>query len=662
MANNEESLIRQIETTEKRYYAKPEDKEKIVKDIKAGGDWRNIETPQRVLRRMVSLGMCDIAGDILGKEEVTESLDSAFQPGEKVSLLERIMQENDLISVRFLHIGAEVSRAVGKILIRLRGRTVGYGTGFLISPRLLMTNNHVLENMDTASESMVEFDYYERNTGATSPTVIFKLEPHRFFHTDRDLDFTIVAVAERSSTGYSLPERGFIPLIAESGKALVGEPVNIIQHPNGEPQQIAIKSNTITRCLDNFLHYETDTEPGSSGSPVCNMQWELAALHHSGVPKRDPQNRILLRDNTPWDGKRSTMYQISWIANEGVRISSIVQFLRQLLKKYSGPKQEILEEAVVRESSHCTVPLKMTNEPHKETVQKIHQSIRTTDDEDLDKLTPEEIAKIVSVLEDQSLEITFEEAAPGDVLVAEGDSWFDYGLAGLDIIDCLKRYHNYRIYNVAKAGDTLDNMAWGSEYDRRWRPTRPPIEETLEAVRRYQPKVVLLSGGGNDFAGTELLGYLNHKSSGLEAIRRSFTSFAINEYCKKAFEKIMESIWLIDNNINIVVHGYGYPVPDGRAVIRLLGFSFVGPWLRPSFCAKGYFDRTERESIMRELMDMFNDMLEKLALSDQRKRIHYINLRTLIKREDWENELHLHNSSYKRVSDVFNTVIRSITG
>lgn len=65
---------------------------------------------------------------------------------------------------------------------------------------------------------------------------------------------------------------------------------------------------------------------------------------------------------------------------------------------------------------------------------------------------------------------------------------------------------------------------------------------------------------------------------------------------------------------------------------------------------------------MRELMDMFNDMLEKLALSDQRKRIHYINLRTLIKREDWENELHLHNSSYKRVSDVFNTVIRSITG
>jgi hypothetical protein len=67
--------------------------------------------------------MCDIAGDILGKEEVTESLDSAFQPSEKVSLLERIMQENDLISVRFLHIGAEVSRGVGKILIRLGGRT-----------------------------------------------------------------------------------------------------------------------------------------------------------------------------------------------------------------------------------------------------------------------------------------------------------------------------------------------------------------------------------------------------------------------------------------------------------------------------------------------------------------------------------------------------------
>jgi V8-like Glu-specific endopeptidase len=30
---------------------------------------------------------------------------------------------------------------------------------------------------------------------------------------------------------------------------------------------------------DAWVEYEVDTEPGSSGSPVFNNQWELVALH-----------------------------------------------------------------------------------------------------------------------------------------------------------------------------------------------------------------------------------------------------------------------------------------------------------------------------------------------------------------------------------------------
>jgi V8-like Glu-specific endopeptidase len=33
---------------------------------------------------------------------------------------------------------------------------------------------------------------------------------------------------------------------------------------------------------DRLLHYRSPTEPGSSGSPVFNDQWELIALHHAG--------------------------------------------------------------------------------------------------------------------------------------------------------------------------------------------------------------------------------------------------------------------------------------------------------------------------------------------------------------------------------------------
>lgn len=47
-------------------------------------------------------------------------------------------------------------------------------------------------------------------------------------------------------------------------------------------------------------------------------------------------------------------------------------------------------------------------------------------------------------------------------IVAEGDSWFDYSLAGIDIVDCLRAYHRYKVKTFASAGDTLENMIYGS--------------------------------------------------------------------------------------------------------------------------------------------------------------------------------------------------------
>ena len=73
-------------------------------------------------------------------------------------------------------------------------------------------------------------------------------------------------------------------------------PECIIQHPSGERKQLALRENQVVDVLDNFLHYRTDTSPGSSGSPVFNDQWEIVALHHSGVPKKDAQGRILTKD------------------------------------------------------------------------------------------------------------------------------------------------------------------------------------------------------------------------------------------------------------------------------------------------------------------------------------------------------------------------------
>jgi hypothetical protein len=46
--------------------------------------------------------------------------------------------------------------------------------------------------------------------------------------------------------------------------------VSIIQHPSGERKQLALRENQLIDVLEDFLHYRTDTAPGSSGSPVFN--------------------------------------------------------------------------------------------------------------------------------------------------------------------------------------------------------------------------------------------------------------------------------------------------------------------------------------------------------------------------------------------------------
>ena len=75
--------------------------------------------------------------------------------------------------------------------------------------------------------------------------------------------------------------------------------------------------------LDDFLHYEADTEGGSSGSPTFNEQWEVVSLHHSGVPRKDDQGNILTKSGTIWTPDMGES-QIEWLFNEGIRVSSII--------------------------------------------------------------------------------------------------------------------------------------------------------------------------------------------------------------------------------------------------------------------------------------------------------------------------------------------------
>lgn len=225
------------------------------------------------------------------------------------TLLERIINTADLVDVRYLEAGVHAQRSVGRVNIRNpRGTVIGYGTGFLVSPCLLLTNHHVLPDPETARPSSIEFDYQDGIDGTPLPPAVFSFDPDRFFSADRELDFALVAVAADPST---LARYGHCPLTAAQGTVLIGESVTIVQHPRGEKKQIALRENKLVDIPDLVLHYAADTELGSSGSPVFNDQWEVVALHHAGVatPQHAPHYHYL---------------------NEGIRISRILQHLAEL--------------------------------------------------------------------------------------------------------------------------------------------------------------------------------------------------------------------------------------------------------------------------------------------------------------------------------------------
>ncbi|HSD58048.1 MAG TPA: trypsin-like peptidase domain-containing protein, partial [Methanotrichaceae archaeon] len=241
---------------------------------------------------------------------------------------ERLIGKSDLLGINYLELGLLAARSVCRIqIVNPFGRIEGHGTGFLVAPNLLITNNHVLEKADMAVKSFAEFDFEDGVNARRKPTKAFDLRPDEVFVTDRERDFTLISVAPISSDGTPLTNYGILRLVEETGKVQLSECVSAIQHPDGGLKQCCLRENEVVDIFDDWIHYLTDTQPGSSGSPVFNDQWLVVALHHSGVPKRDSQGNILRTDGQPYRKGIDHPSTIAWVANEGVRISRIFQAL-----------------------------------------------------------------------------------------------------------------------------------------------------------------------------------------------------------------------------------------------------------------------------------------------------------------------------------------------
>jgi endonuclease G len=186
------------------------------------------------------------------------------------------------------------------------------GTGFAVASGLILTNNHVLPDWTAAARGRVEFGFWSNAPDRQQSRIVLALDPGTLFLTDVQLDFSLVAF-ELQAAEAVYRVFGAIDILPRTGKALIGEAVNVIQHGDGAAQSVSLRDNVVVDVFDDWIHYTSDTSGGASGAPVLNDQWQLAALHHAAF------------EHTAADGSRI-------LVNEGVRISSVASALARMLR------------------------------------------------------------------------------------------------------------------------------------------------------------------------------------------------------------------------------------------------------------------------------------------------------------------------------------------
>lgn len=276
---------------------------------------------------------------------------------ESMPALERIIAARNFLPVHFLEEGAKIQQAVGRVTLTMPHRGLaagrGWGTGFMVAPTILMTNNHVIPSKAFSRKVEIQFNYQLDYQGLPQTVDTYQFDADDFFYTNPALDFTLIRV-EPKCTRFpivtarpTLPIRGIrqdemgsfplpqpiptiptqplIPPITLPSFCKVagdiwgylqlpriallseGQRVNVVQHPRGRRKEVSLHDNELQDIFNNHVRYTSDTEPGSSGSPVFNNKWDLIALHHAGG------------EQTPAG---------TWINNQGVRIDKIVRDTR----------------------------------------------------------------------------------------------------------------------------------------------------------------------------------------------------------------------------------------------------------------------------------------------------------------------------------------------
>jgi hypothetical protein len=239
-------------------------------------------------------------------------------------------------------------------------------------------------------------------------------------------------------------------------------------------------------------------------------------------------------------------------------------------------------------------------------------------------------------------------APPNDplVLLAHGDSWFDYplngndiSLASTDIVAQLETMGTVQplIQNISHFGDaTTDEMSL---------PKQLRMIESLKDQANWSnetgPDVILFSGGGNDIAGNQFCIFLDFAGPGVDGLNPS------------RFEGVLDMVEASYNDlflfrdkhapgVPIFGHCYDFPIPNGAHP------ACAGPWLKPSLDFTGW-NTAQGTAILHQALVNFKAMLTGLA-SSPANLFSLIDTQGMLDSSDWANELHPHPGGFKKLA------------
>jgi len=250
---------------------------------------------------------------------------------------------NNMLSIEFLEVGLLAARSVGRLKNRVYD---GYGTGFHVGNGIVITNNHVIQSAEDAGEWQFELNVEDNQIGTPKNQLSYILDPERFFLTNKEYDFTLVAVGARKDYP-TIESFGWHVLLDVKGKILIGQPINIIQHPKGENKVVVVHDSHLLYLDDKNLDtekyclYSSDTEEGSSGSPVFNNRWEVIALHHKAIPKTDANGNYIDENDNLITNEKDKVY----LANEGIRVSRLIQAIKN--SHFDTPEKALIRDNLI---------------------------------------------------------------------------------------------------------------------------------------------------------------------------------------------------------------------------------------------------------------------------------------------------------------------------